>query len=696
MGKINVLGFDVANLIAAGEVVDRPSSVVKELLENAIDSGATSVTVEIKKGGVSFIRVSDNGCGIEYEDLPVAILRHATSKIKLAKDLEAIMTLGFRGEALAAIASVSKMRIMSKTPASDYGGMLTVEGGEVISHSEAGCAEGTTVIVEEIFFNVPARRKFLKKDMTEAIAVSAVVEKVALSMPQIAFKLISDGEVKFATSGDGNLLNAIYTLLGRDFAMRALPVDRTEDGIRVSGYISNPELTKSNRNFQNFYINGRYIKSRTVTAAVEQAYLSYSPSDRFPLCVLNLQIEPSTVDVNVHPAKLEVKFSNEKLIFDGVYYAIRSVLENRIVRPEFNVSNTKKENPVHAFVPVVDRASEQKPAGERITFGTDGKIRIGTTAIPPAEGKKIPPAPEPVPAPESQPITAAVSHPTSERRIPDMPNEQPVVPQPKFSPDESTSLKPKATPTPSSSTGYDISFGFAERMKKLTPEKETPQPVEIPVSVPEKAKAQPASIELSSDTPVDVPEYVIIGEAFNSYVILQVGEKLLLIDKHAAHERILFEDLKKKVRASERSSQVLLLPIDIRLSTDELTALSEWEEDIRATGFAFSLDGNVAKVSEIPSDIDISAATDMFAEFVNRLIHKTGDPAKAKEEFFEAALYQASCKAAIKAGRYYDRAHIQWICDRVLTMPDIKVCPHGRPVAFEITKHSIEKQFSRV
>lgn len=691
MGKINVLGFDVANLIAAGEVVDRPSSVVKELLENAIDSGANSITVEIKKGGVSFIRVSDNGCGIEYDDLPVSILRHATSKIKKAKDLESIMTLGFRGEALAAIASVSKVRIMSKTSDAEYGGVLICEGGEVVGISEAGCANGTTVIVEEIFYNVPARRKFLKKDMTEAMAVSAVVEKVALSMPQVAFKLISDGEVRFATSGDGSLQNAIYTVMGRDFAMRSLAIDRSEDGIRVSGYISNPDLTKSNRNFQNFYINGRYIKSRTLSAAVEQAYLSYAPSDRFPLCVLNLEIEPSTVDVNVHPAKLEVKFSNEKIIFDGVYYAIRSVLENRIVRPEFNIGgNTRKANPVDAFVPVTDRSEGSTPIAERITIRTDGSTRVANTVItPPSQNPPIPAATRPV----------AGQQKTETERV------QPAASVSTTSPSQNyttaTDEAPKVNPTRAS--GYDLSFGFAERMKQMTQTTVAAAEGQTLPKMGEKALPNEASVKAETDTVVSpvtekpaVPEYLIIGEAFQSYVIIQLENKLMLIDKHAAHERILFEDLKRKMRQSEQSSQMLLVPIEVRLSTDELIALSEWEDDIRATGFAFDLDGNVAKISAIPSDIEIDAAADMFVEFADRLVHKTGDPAKTKEEFFEAALYQASCKAAIKAGRYYEQTHVKWICDRILTMPDIKVCPHGRPVAFELTKHSIEKQFSRV
>ena len=326
MGKINVLGFDVANLIAAGEVVDRPSAAVKELLENAIDSGATSITVEIKNGGTSFIRITDNGCGMDFDDLPVAILRHATSKIKNASDLDAVFTLGFRGEALAAISSVSKIRIMSKQKTDDLGGLLECHGGKVISHIKTGCANGTTVIVEDLFYNVPARKKFLKKDVTEAIAVTSVVEKIAMSEPGIAFRYIIDGNIKYITSGDGSLQNVIYAILGRDVAKKLIKVSREDGGVSVEGLISSPDFVRSNRNFENFYINSRFVKSKTASAAIEQAYQSYIPSDKFPFCVLNIKIDPATVDVNVHPSKLEVKFSNEKIIFDAVYYAVKTVL----------------------------------------------------------------------------------------------------------------------------------------------------------------------------------------------------------------------------------------------------------------------------------------------------------------------------------------------------------------------------------
>ena len=343
MGKINVLSFAVANLIAAGEVVDRPASVIKELLENAIDSGADRITVEIQNGGVTFMRVSDNGCGMEPEDLPVAIRRHATSKIKEASDLDGIITLGFRGEALAAIASVSRMRIISKTADAEVGAALEAVGGEIISITERAASTGTTVIVEELFANVPARRKFLKKDVTEATAVCAAVDKIALSNPSIAFKLIVDGSVKLETVGDGSLKNTIYSIFGREFASRLLTVEAESGGVKISGFIGRSDNVKANRNHQNFFINGRYVKSKTACAAIEQAYTSYIPPEKFPCCVLYIEINPSTVDVNVHPAKLEVKFSNEKLIFEAIYYAVRATLEENKTRPDlFMTPNSSK------------------------------------------------------------------------------------------------------------------------------------------------------------------------------------------------------------------------------------------------------------------------------------------------------------------------------------------------------------------
>ena len=370
MGKINVLDFSVANLIAAGEVVDRPASVIKELMENAIDAGSRHITIEIQNGGVTFMRVSDDGCGMEPDDLPVAIRRHATSKIKDATDLEAILTLGFRGEALAAIASVSDIRIMSKQREAEMGAVLEAHGGNIVSRRETGGPDGTTIIVEALFANVPARRKFLKRDVTESQAVTQAVERVALSHPEIAFKLIVDGDIKLNTAGDGKLQSAIYAVFGRDFAGRLIPISGEYEGIGVSGFIGRPDNVKGNRNYQNFFINGRWIKSKTAMAALEQAFCSYLSPDKYPTCVMNLTLNPARVDVNVHPAKLEVKFSNEKMIFEAIYYTVRHALEQNETRPELKIPENKKSSTVSgaaltnsrrvsdAFAPVRDARDE--------------------------------------------------------------------------------------------------------------------------------------------------------------------------------------------------------------------------------------------------------------------------------------------------------------------------------------------------
>ncbi len=651
MGKINLLGFDVANLIAAGEVVDRPSSVVKELLENAIDSGATAITVEIKKGGTAFIRITDNGCGIEYDDLPVAILRHATSKIKDQTDLEAIMTLGFRGEALAAISSVSKIRIMSKQRDSALGGFLECHGGEVISHMQTGCADGTTVIVEDLFYNVPARKKFLKKDITETGAITAVVEKVALSKSDISFRYIIDGEVKYVTSGDNSLSNTVYALLGREITKQSIKVSREEKGVKIEGFISTPELVRSNRNLENFYINSRYVKSKTASAAIEQAYQSYIPSDKFPFCVLNIEIDPKTVDVNVHPSKLEVKFSNEKLIFEAIYYAVRGALSEGITRPKLYKESEKPSSFATSVFPIYDKDA---PKPERMAF--DSKGNVGTLKSPSV-------------------LNYDVSNTSKSASFYEVYNTAKFDTQPyKKTLDAVFGDEKEQINT----TKFDVN----------TEKTSESNIVEFPKHIVDK------EIKSAGKT---VPDYKIIGEAFNSYVIAELGETMYLIDKHAAHERIMFEQLKETMKSADPSSQMLLIPIEVHLTSEERATVSEWEEDIRKTGFGFEFgEASEVKIYEIPFGIEQSAAADMFITFASRLIKGEGDAQKTKDEFFERALYQVACKASIKAGRVYDSAHIKWICDRVFTLDNIKYCPHGRPVAFEITKHYLEKQFERI
>lgn len=698
MGIINVLDFSVANLIAAGEVVDRPASVIKELLENSIDAGADDITVEIKRGGITFMRVSDNGKGISKEDLPVALKRHATSKIHNAIDLDSIMTLGFRGEALAAIASVSRLRIMSKTPEADIGYILESVSGEVKGISEAGCPNGTTVIVENLFENVPARLKFLKKDVTEAMAVSAYVEKIALSRPDISIKLVIDGNMKFMTSGDSKLYNVIYVLLGRDFAKRLIPVDNRSEGVHVSGYIGAPDNIRANRNFQNFFINHRFIKSKTVSAALEQAYSAFIPADKFPCAFLNVEINPAFVDVNVHPAKLEVKFSNEKLIFEAVYSTVRQALENKIERPEFNINPSGGKlsaadymKRLNSFIPVSDGRRE---TNEQLVFNTAPASQIeikNPTSTVTEPNLEISAGNTPrferidyVPVPVSENVQKAQETQATSK------TDEPV----DNAPDSSVYI-------PSSQTVEVI-----EPAEQETVQSEPVAPFEAPFTPtpkqtfePSPERKSPAAVTVikeSEDESTPVPEYRIIGEAFYSYVFVETGESVIIIDKHAAHERIIFEELKNNLKKKKVVSQLLLVPIDIVMTDSEIAALAEYDSEIRQTGFEFEIYGNTVSIIASPIELDADGIVPMIQTIAGRLSEGTGSVAVSRDIIFEKALFQASCKAAVKIGHMHDEEHIKWICERVLALNIIKFCPHGRPVAFELTKHDFERQFKRI
>ncbi len=631
MGIINQLDFKVANLIAAGEVVDRPASAVKELLENAIDAGAKNVTVELKRGGVSFIRITDDGCGMREEDVPVCIKRHATSKIKYATDLDGIATLGFRGEALAAIASVSRLRIMTRPRDEEMGTILEAVGGENVTVTRAGCQVGTTVIIEELFANVPARRKFLKRDVSEGMACCAVVEKIALSHPEISFRLITDGQMRYMTDGKGDLYSAIYAVLGREFAAKLIRVETLMEGITVYGFIGQPDNVRANRNFQNYFINGRYVKSRTCMSATEQAYESFIPGEKFPCCVLNIKIHPAFVDVNVHPTKLEVKFSDDKKIFDAVYCAVRNALENSVRRPAMKIEpssvsydDIKLKN---AFVPIYDHAEtvlSQKPE-QKIFFEEEGEKE----PQPPTKIQIVESVPEPI-------------------------------------------IEEKEEEVPFTMTDPEV-----EPEAEVVEIKHTETPVHRAV---EETK---------------IPYYKIIGEAFNSYVMVELQDKMLMIDKHAAHERIIFENMKRNMQKGESSQQMLMFPMNIMLTPEEYAAVCEHESEIRAIGYEYTADGYMLSVSGIPSDLSEEAAKELLEVLAQQLANGIGKTEVTRNSFMERALYQASCKAAIKAGRIEDAGHIKWICDNLLALPDIKFCPHGRPVAIELTKKEMERSFKR-
>ena len=686
MGKINLLSFEVANLIAAGEVVDRPASAIKEMMENSIDAGAKRITVEVQNGGSTFMRVSDDGCGMEPEDLPLAIRRHATSKIETAADLDGICTLGFRGEALAAISSVSRMRIISKTKDANFGAVLEVDCGEIVSLYEQGCSDGTTIIIEDLFANVPARRKFLKRDVTETAAITASVERVALSHPEIAFKLITDGQMRLETAGDGKLMSAIYSVFGRDFASKLISVSGEYEGIRVEGFIGRSDNVKGNRNYQNFYINKRYIKSKTASAALEQAFSSYLPSERFPVCVLFISMNPGRVDVNVHPAKLEVKFSNEKIVFESVYYAVKQALEGNIVRPQMQMAKQTGMKMSDSFVPVgrgeslkarqisidTPKPTESIPQSVEITPDASSNKGFATAKV---DTQRVVP-PEKMTAREYLERYVNEIKNSAKKKSEDTQRAVDIIVDAK----KSTHNEQQVAPT------LQVVAPAPEAPKSVATE--VPEKVSTPETPAPKAQAPEAPLTLSVS-------WRLAGEVFNSYIIVEVGEKILLVDKHAAHERIIFEKLKANMYSSEISSQLLMLPIEIMLMSDEVSTIEEYRSEIEAVGFEFTTSKNTVYVNALPVGIEQGAVSDMFAVIADRIKNGTGNISVTRNILFEKALYQASCKAAIKAGREYTEADNQWIINQLKAIPDITVCPHGRPVAMELSKKNIDRQFER-
>lgn len=731
MGKINVLPFAVANLIAAGEVVDRPASVIKELMENAIDAGATRMTVEIQNGGVTLMRVTDNGCGMSPEDLPCAIRRHATSKIQSADDLERILTLGFRGEALAAIASVSKLRIISKTADAPIGAMLECNAGELVAVTEQGCSQGTSVIVENLFANVPARRKFLKKDITEAMAVTANVEKLALSHPEIAVRLIVDGNSKLETAGDGVLLNTVHAVFGKEFSSKLIEIDTENDGISLKGYIGRTDNFKANRNHQNFFINGRFVKSKTASAALEQAYTSYMPPEKFPCCVLELGLNPARVDVNVHPAKLEVKFSNEKPIFELIYYAVRTALENNVTRPAMNLQLGGKRQPhvsqerVSDAVRPVEEGRAPSLQSRQLVYDLQGHTQPQPQQRMTAEeyrrfyaeplaGKGAPPRvptarPDAVNNSGKIPVVTDVSK--EHTTVPVPPSDAPATaaepsaehaPQGLRQPIEQAPLAEKMPLTeerhsaekPQTSAPSAAEADGAGRQQDATPALE--QVAGELCAVPTPEEPTPSCAEPASEVPAAPPAfYRIVGEVFHSYLIVETGEKMLLIDKHAAHERILFEQLKANLSSTSVCSQMLMLPVELMLTSAEAEALKEYQQELEAIGFSISYGRNTVSVFAIPEGVESTAVPDMLQTMAGRILTSTGSVRLTRDILFEKALYQAACKAAIKAGREYVDGHVQWLVAKLMELPDITFCPHGRPVALELTHRALDRQFDR-
>lgn len=610
MPKINVLPKQVAELIAAGEVVERPSSVIKELVENSIDAGATVITVEIKHGGISYMRITDNGCGIAAEDVPLAFLRHATSKIKVDNDLNSIATLGFRGEALAAVSSVSKIELLTKTENETVGTHYVIEGGEQKENTEAGCPEGTTIIIRDLFFNTPARMKFLKKDVSEANSCAAVIDRIALSHPEISFKFIRDGKQALSTNGDGKVKSAVYSVLGREFTSGLIEAKGDANGISVSGLICKPVFCKATRNNQFTFLNGRLVRSGTVIAAVEQAYKNSAMIGKFPSFVLYINVPFDSVDVNVHPAKTEVRFSDEKRIFDSVYVAVKNALSKGDTRPEVKLS----EPTFNKF--------------ERMTVEEYKQTAIKTEEVKP------------------------VIQPKQEVK---------------------TNLVFKS----------ELNTDFINKFNYV----DIPAKTEV-LKQPEIKKE--VKVDIFKDFREDIPEITVIGEAFKTYIIAQMGESIYMIDKHAAHERIIFNRLKENHKTEV---QVLLSPITVTLPKEEYSAIIQNIDLLEKSGFEVEDFGNYSvMVRTVPSTLIGEDISDLISEVAESL--SLGKTVETERE--ENLFHTVACKSAIKAGYKTTSAEMLELAKKVLLSKDIMYCPHGRPVAYEIKRRELEKQFGRI
>ena len=643
MPVINVLQPHVADMIAAGEVVERPASVVKELVENSLDAGAKNITVEIRGGGATYIRVTDDGCGMAPEDAGVAFLRHATSKLHDEKGLEAISTMGFRGEALAAISAVSKIELNTRRRGDASGTRVVLEAGDIQEMFAAGCPDGTTMTVRDLFYNTPARLKFLKSDRSEASACQLAALRCALGHPEVSIRFIKDRNEEFFTPGDGKQESCVYSLMGRDMATQMLRCTGENNGIRVTGFVSSPAYGKGNRSAQFFFCNGRFIKSQLLQAAVEQAYKNTLLTGRYPACALYIELGYGSVDVNVHPAKTEVKFSEERKVFDAVHYAVLSALAGERQTAEIKLSESTKKA-VGAKPDFYQSMSAEK-------FRESGYA-----------------APKPV-----QPQPAAVTATAVSSLRPPVSAARPV--QPVQMSLRAEPAEYETEPKPENS-----------RILPEKPEKSETEPA-FSQDIPAKAVEKP--VQNVESRPI--PDHKIVGEALKTYIIVEQDDKLILIDKHAAHERMIFDRLKAQER--ELMAQNLLIPVTIHPNGDDMDAITENAALLYELGFEIEPFGERELiVRAVPADMDagdVPAAIEEICEKLRR--GKCPDAQSARDEI----LHTVACKAAIKAGWDTHPKELEAVVDAVIS-GQVRYCPHGRPVSVTLTRKELDKQFKRI
>ena len=653
MPHIQQLSPHVADLIAAGEVVERPASVVKELVENAIDASATAVVVEIQSGGMAMIRVTDNGCGIAPEELPTAFLRHATSKLRTAQDLTAIGTLGFRGEALAAISAVSRLDIFSRQKGSEAGASLSLEGGIPGQVESAGSPEGTTIVVRDLFYNTPARLKFMKTDSAEASAVSSMIQQIALSHPDVSIQYLRDGKEELHTPGDGKLLSAIYAARGRDFALSLVPVDGGGEGIRISGFVTDPLNGRGSRAMQTFFCCGRMIKSALLTAALEEAYANRQMKGRFPGCVLHIDLPLDQVDVNVHPAKTVVKFVSERAVFSAVHHVVKDALDGKPVQ-------AVKPAPA---VPAAKILPETKPVAKTVNPRGDFYQTMDAKTFREQQPSA---APAPVRRPASPEMGGRITLRDSARAGADLP-----------------ALQRKEPPKPAPAA--PVSEEKTLQLQLIAPVSEK-KPVAEP-SQPKQPACEPEQISFPQAKPAP---WRFAGEVLNTYIIAEDGDTVWLIDKHAAHERINFDRLKASTEPIMR--QQLLRSIAVDLSQEQYAVLLEQLPLLEEFGFeAEDFGQGCLMVRSIPADLETGLIRETLEMLADKLLTcGTADPSAARD----AMLHTVACKASIKGGWKSDPAELRVLIEKVQS-GEVQFCPHGRPVKVKLTKYEIEKLFKR-
>lgn len=687
MPRINVLPKNIADLIAAGEVVERPSSVIKEFVENSIDAGSKNITVEIQNGGKTYIRVTDNGCGIDRDDVRKAFISHATSKIKDILDLDAISTLGFRGEALASVCAVSRVEMLTKTEDADVGTRYVIEGGEEILIDDAGCPVGTTLVVRDLFYNIPARLKFLKKDVQEGNYIASIVEKIAVSNPSVSFKFIREGKLQFSTPGDGNLKSAIYAVFGKDFTENLLPVKNSQNGITVKGFTTKPTSCRSSRSMQIFYVNNRYVKSVVFLSALEAAYKNSIMVGKYPGCVLFIDLPFEAVDVNVHPAKTEVRFYDEKRIFDCIYNGVLSAITDDKSRLQAAFSTAK------AFMKPAEKGEQlklndipvvtaDKPVFEVKSERTFYVKEFGN--IPDSEGVTLnsPKKDEPkqldfLKDSIEKPLVTKISFNDSQTKVDSIIIEQKEI-------DTSINEDKQVSDNNDSTLAFDSSLD-----KNISTEAEIK--IEDKTEIAEEIKASEVEQATEIISVSSVPEFKFIGEAFNTYLIAELEGKMIIIDKHAAHERILFEKFKKE---GSGNSQIMLQPITVNLSADEYNAVIENSELLYGAGYEISDFGDrCVKVNACPPELTDSNLYDIILEIAGYLANNVKTLLPEKLDWI---YHSMACRAAVKAGNFTSKYEAEMFVKHLLSRDDIRYCPHGRPVMIEMTQRELEKQFKRI